>query len=50
MMAKSDPAEWLQRHGDVLYRFALLRGFDQSTAEELVQETFVSALQPVRVC
>ena len=38
------PAEWPARFGDELYRFALSRVSDSETAEELVQETFLSAL------
>ncbi|MBH8558071.1 sigma-70 family RNA polymerase sigma factor [Hymenobacter negativus] len=38
------PATWPARFGDELYRFALSRVSDSETAEELVQETFLSAL------
>jgi len=38
------PAQWPDRHGDELYRFALSRVSNPATAEELVQETFLSAL------
>jgi RNA polymerase sigma-70 factor (TIGR02943 family) len=38
------PAQWPDRYGDELYRFALSRVSDSETAEELVQETFLSAL------
>ncbi|UCH85462.1 MAG: sigma-70 family RNA polymerase sigma factor [Candidatus Latescibacterota bacterium] len=40
-----NPAEWVDLHGDALYRFALLRVKDRHVAEDLVQETFLSALQ-----
>lgn len=40
-----EPQQWLARFGDELYRFALSRITDPTAAEELVQETFVSALQ-----
>lgn len=40
-----DPAQWVEQHGDALFRFALLRVRDPHIAEELVQETFVAALQ-----
>lgn len=39
----SDPDTWLDRHGDSLYRFALMRVRDPSTAEDLVQETLLAA-------
>ena len=38
------PAQWPDRYGDELYRFALSRVTDAVVAEELVQETFLSAL------
>jgi RNA polymerase sigma-70 factor (TIGR02943 family) len=37
--------KWFGEHGDGLYRFALLRVGDQTQAEDLVQETFLAALQ-----
>lgn len=40
-----DPQQWLTRFGDELYRFALGRVSDTTAAEELVQETLVSALE-----
>ncbi|HUT93916.1 MAG TPA: sigma-70 family RNA polymerase sigma factor [Thermoguttaceae bacterium] len=39
-----DPATWVDRHGDTLYRYALSRLRDPDAAEEVVQETFVAAL------
>ena len=42
---KPDPSTWVDEHGDVLYRFALLRVRDPHVAEDLVQETFISALE-----
>lgn len=41
----TDPSQWLEKHGNVLYRFALQRTDDQSVAEDLVQETFLAALK-----
>jgi len=41
---QADPASWLDEHGDALFRFALMRVHDQNAAEDLVQETFLSAL------
>ncbi|UCD81754.1 MAG: sigma-70 family RNA polymerase sigma factor [Desulfobacterales bacterium] len=40
-----DPASWVDRYGDALYRFALSRVEDPSLAEDLVQETFLAALK-----
>ena len=39
------PEQWLEQHGDVLYRYALLQFRDEHKAEEVVQETLVAALQ-----
>ena len=44
LLASPEPQLWLARFGDELYRFALGRISDAVVAEELVQETFVSAL------
>jgi RNA polymerase sigma-70 factor (TIGR02943 family) len=40
-----DPSLWVDRHGDYLYRFALLRLRDPAAAEDAVQETLLAALQ-----
>lgn len=42
-----DPADWVDLHGDALYRYAILRVEDQHLAEDLVQETFLSALRAI---
>jgi len=42
-----NPEEWVDEHGDLLYRYALSRVSDESAAEDLVQETFLSALKGV---
>ncbi|SMB87190.1 RNA polymerase, sigma-24 subunit, ECF subfamily [Hymenobacter roseosalivarius DSM 11622] len=44
-LTRPEPALWLERYGDELYRFALGRVADRACAEELVQETLLSALQ-----
>jgi RNA polymerase sigma-70 factor (ECF subfamily) len=40
-----NPEDWVDRHGDYLYRFALSRIKDPVVAEDLVQETFLAALK-----
>jgi len=39
-----DPTTWVDLHGDYLYRYALLRVSHHQIAEDLVQDTFLSAL------
>lgn len=41
----SSPEEWVDKYGDYLFRFALLRLHDQQSAEDMVQETFLAALK-----
>jgi len=41
----SDPNSWVAQYGDALYRYALLRLRDTGAAEDVVQETFLSALK-----
>src|SRR5581483_8236434 len=41
----TDPAQWVDQHGDYLFRFALSRLRQREVAEDLVQETFVAALR-----
>ncbi len=40
-----DPEGWVDRHGDCLYRYALLRLRRPDVAADLVQETFLQALE-----
>jgi RNA polymerase sigma-70 factor (ECF subfamily) len=40
----TDPEGWVDRHGDCLYRYALLRLREPDRAADVVQETFVEAL------
>jgi RNA polymerase sigma-70 factor, ECF subfamily len=42
------PEGWVDQHGDALFRYALLRLGDAAQAEEVVQETFLAALQSYR--
>jgi RNA polymerase sigma-70 factor, ECF subfamily len=37
--------DWLNQHGDYLYRFALARLRDPHIAEDVVQETFLAAIR-----
>jgi RNA polymerase sigma-70 factor (ECF subfamily) len=41
----TDPDTWVERHGDVLYRYALLRLRSSHLAADVVQETYVEALR-----
>ncbi|MBI4400723.1 MAG: sigma-70 family RNA polymerase sigma factor [Nitrospirae bacterium] len=41
----SDPEQWVNQHGDYLFRCALLRMRDPRLAEDVVQETLLAALQ-----
>lgn len=41
----SDPKTWVDQHGDYLFRCAQLRIRDPKLAEDMVQETFLAALQ-----
>ncbi len=43
--ASTNPSDWVDRHGDYLFRYAMLRLRDRSAAEDLVQETFLAALK-----
>jgi RNA polymerase sigma-70 factor (ECF subfamily) len=43
-----EPAEWLSRYGDALYRYALARLRRPQEAEEAVQETLLAALKARR--
>jgi RNA polymerase sigma-70 factor (ECF subfamily) len=44
-MQSPNPTEWLDDHGDYLYRYALMRTRDSSVAEDLVQETLLEAMR-----
>jgi RNA polymerase sigma-70 factor (ECF subfamily) len=43
-----DPAAWVDDHGDYLYRYALARVRSENAAEDLVQETLLSAMQSLQ--
>ena len=38
-----NPENWLEKYGDYLYNYAFSRVSDAATAEDIVQETFLSA-------
>lgn len=40
-----DPSKWVDSYSDYLYNFAYYRVNDQELAEDLVQDTFLSALK-----
>jgi RNA polymerase sigma-70 factor (ECF subfamily) len=41
----SRPEQWLDRHGDALFRYAAMLVADEHLAEDLVQETLLAALK-----
>jgi RNA polymerase sigma-70 factor (ECF subfamily) len=43
--ASMDPHQWVDQHGDYLFRYALIRVRNETVAEDLVQETLLSALK-----
>ena len=45
LSVRSDPATWVDSHAAALLAYALTRVRDAQTAEDLVQETFLAALQ-----
>ncbi|MFP6583901.1 MAG: sigma-70 family RNA polymerase sigma factor [Candidatus Hydrogenedentota bacterium] len=44
-LPETDPATWVAAHGDYLYRFAMQRLQNQSTVEDVVQDTFLAAIR-----
>jgi RNA polymerase sigma-70 factor, ECF subfamily len=44
-MSNPNVHNWLNEHGDYLYRFALARLRDPHQAEDVVQETFLAAIK-----
>jgi RNA polymerase sigma-70 factor (ECF subfamily) len=44
-VGQSLPAQWLDVHGDALFRYAVALVSDQHRAEDLVQETLLAALE-----
>jgi RNA polymerase sigma-70 factor (TIGR02943 family) len=44
-VALSDPKQWVELHGDYLFRYALIRVRNSAVAEDVVQETLLAAFQ-----
>ncbi len=42
---KLNPRLWVQRYGDIFYKYALRRLNDTQAAEDVVQETFLAAIK-----
>jgi len=40
-----EPQHWVERYGDYLFNYAIVRVNDQEKAEDLVQETFLAGLR-----
>ena len=40
-----EPQHWVERYGDYLFNYAIVRVNDQEKAEDLVQETFLAGLK-----
>jgi RNA polymerase sigma-70 factor (ECF subfamily) len=45
--AHVDPVNWVDEHGDYLFRYAVARLRDRAVAEDCVQEAFLSAIQAI---
>ena len=45
LTAATSPAQWVDAHGDYLFNFAVGQVRDMTTAEDLVQETFLAAMK-----
>ncbi len=43
--AELDPSKWVKHHGDYLYNYAYYRVQSKELSEDLVQDTFISALK-----
>lgn len=41
----ADPAVWVDKYGDYLFRYAMMRLRDRAASEDVVQETLLSALK-----
>ncbi len=43
-----NPEVWVDEYGDALFGFAMARVKDKATAEDIVQETFLAAMQALK--
>lgn len=48
MIERTDPSIWLDEHGDALFKYAFMRVRNEATAEDLVQETLLAAIQALK--
>lgn len=46
--SKANPNNWVNLHGNYLYNYAYSRVQSKETAEDLVQETFISGLKSIK--
>ena len=44
---KEEYKDWVLRYSDMLYGFTLQKGFDENTAKDIVQDTFLAAWKNV---
>ncbi len=42
---QAEPEQWLEEHGDALFKFAMLRVRDNHLAEDFVQETLIKGMK-----
>ena len=43
-----EPELWVEKYGDYLFRYALMRLRNKGAAEDAVQETFLAAIKNIR--
>lgn len=47
-MSLADPKLWVDKYADHLYNYAICRINDKEIAKDLVQETFLAALENIK--